>query len=148
MRGHPAAAALEAVDHPQPRGVYCRANSRYRGAHTIKLKDDDIRRLALGFIRSSFIDSGEIKSNSLNESRNPETSSPYPVSLHDVLDDLERKTTNILRQERGWRITKLLLKEGSIIPRELAHTQPYFIQPKKQGLEVYYLTNEPQRPSK
>jgi len=112
------------------------------------LKDDEIRRLALRFIRSSFIDSGEIKTNSQVEPENWAGSNASPVSLHDVLDDLELKTTNLLRVERGWRITKLLLKEGSVIPRELAHAQPYFIGPKKQALEVYYLTNEPLRRAK
>ena len=107
------------------------------------MKDDEIRRLALRFIRSSFIDSGEIKTNSTIEHGDWQEQAPSPVSLHDVLDDLELKATNLLRVERGWRITKLLLKEGSVIPRELAHAQPYFIRPKKQALEVYYLTNEP-----
>lgn len=63
-------------------------------------------------------------------------------SLHDVLDDIEIKTARILRADRGWRVTRLLLKEGSIVPRELAHREPYYIRPLKQGLEVYYLTNE------
>jgi len=112
------------------------------------LQDDEIRRLALRFIRSSFIDSGEIKANSPVEPEDWQGQVPSPVSLHDVLDDLELKTTNLLRVERGWRITKLLLKEGSVIPRELAHAQPYFIRPKKQALEVYYLTNEPLRRAK
>ena len=112
------------------------------------MKDDEIRRLALRFIRSSFIDSGEIKANSPVEPEDRQGQVPSPVSLHDVLDDLELKTTNLLRVERGWRITKLLLKDGSVIPRELAHAQPYFIRPKKQALEVYYLTNEPLRGAK
>ena len=112
------------------------------------MKDDEIRRLALRFIRSSFIDSGEIKANPSVEPEDWQEQVPSPVSLHDVLDDLELKTTSLLRVERGWRITKLLLKEGSIIPRELAHAQPYFIRPKKQALEVYYLTNEPIRRAK
>jgi len=109
------------------------------------LKDDEIRRLALRFIRSSFIDSGEIKASPPVAPEDWQGQGPSPVSLHDVLDDLELKTANLLRVERGWRITKLLLKEGSVIPRELAHAQPYFIRPKKQALEVYYLTNEPLR---
>jgi hypothetical protein len=112
------------------------------------LQDDEIRRLALRFIRSSFIDSGEIKANSPVDPEDLQGQVPSPVSLHDILDDLELKTTNLLRVERGWRITKLLLKEGSVIPRELAHAQPYFIRPKKQALEVYYLTNEPLRRAK
>jgi hypothetical protein len=112
------------------------------------LKDDDIRRLALRFIRSSFIDSGEIKTNSPVGHEGWQEQDPSPVSLHDVLDDLELKTTSLLRVERGWRITKLLLKDGSVIPRELAHAQPYYIRPKKQALEVYYLTNEPLRRAK
>jgi len=112
------------------------------------LKDDEIRRLALRFIRSSFIDSGEIRANSAVEPEDWQGQVPSPVSLHDVLDDLELKTTSLLRVERGWRITKLLLKDGSVIPRELAHAQPYFIRPKKQALEVYYLTNEPLRRAK
>jgi hypothetical protein len=112
------------------------------------LKDDEIRRLALRFIRSSFIDSGEIKANSPVELEDGQGQVPSPVSLHDVLDDLELKTTSLLRVERGWRITKLLLKDGSVIPRELAHAQPYFIKPKKEALEVYYLTNEPLRRAK
>ena len=111
------------------------------------MKDDEIRRLALRFIRSSFIDSGEIASSPV-EPEDWQGQAPSPVSLHDVLDDLELKTTNLLRVERGWRITKLLLREGSVIPRELAHAQPYFIRPKKQALEVYYLTNEPIRRAK
>jgi len=85
------------------------------------LKDDDIRRLALRFIRSSFIDSGETKTNSPVEHEDWQEQEASPVSLHDVLDDLELKTTSLLRVERGWRIRKLLLKEGSVIPRELAH---------------------------
>ena len=112
------------------------------------MKDDEIRRLALRFIRSSFIDSGEIKTSSQLGHEDWQQQEPSPVSLHDVLDDLELKTTSLLRVERGWRITKLLLKEGSVIPRELAHAQPYFIRPKKQALEVYYLTNEPIRRTK
>jgi hypothetical protein len=107
------------------------------------LKDDEIRSLALRFIRSSFIDSGEIKAVGPTETEVWEGQGSVPVSLHDVLDDLELKTTSILRAERGWRVTKLLLKEGSVLPRELAHAQPYYIRPLKQGLEVYYLTNEP-----
>jgi hypothetical protein len=107
------------------------------------LKDDEIRRLALRFIRSSFIESGEIKTNSQVEPENWETSNASPVSLHDVLDDLELKTTSILRAERGWRIRKLLIKDGSEVPRELAHAQPYYTRPRKHALEVYYLTNEP-----
>ncbi len=109
------------------------------------MKDDEIRRLALRFIRSSFIDSGEIKTNSSIEPEDWERPGSSRVSLHDVLDDIELKTTTLLRAERGWRITKLLLKEGSEIPRELAHAQPYYIRPRKQALEVYYLTNEPLR---
>ena len=104
--------------------------------------------MALRFIRSSFIDSGEIKTVDPPEPEGWDMPGPSRVSLHDVLDDLELKTTNLLRVERGWRITKLLLKEGSVIPRELAHAQPYFIRPKKQALEVYYLTNEPLRRAK
>jgi len=106
------------------------------------LKDEEIRRLALRFIRSSFIDSGEIKTNSSIEPVEWEGPGPSRVSLHDVLDDLELKTTTLLRAERGWHITKLLLKEGSEVPRELAHEQPYYIRPLKRGLEVYYLTKE------
>ena len=98
--------------------------------------------MALRFIRSSFIDSGEIKTNSFVEPDEWERPGPSSVSLHDVLDDLELKTTSILRAERGWHITKLLLKEGSEVPRELAHEQPYYIRPRKQALEVYYLTKE------
>ena len=113
-----------------------------------KLKDDEIRRLALRFINSSFIDSGEIKSVSPTEPDDGEKTSSSPISLHDVLDDLELKTTNLLRAERGWRIKKLVLKEGSELPRELAHAQPYYIRPRKQALEVYYLTNEPLRRAK
>jgi len=113
-----------------------------------KLKDDEIRRLALRFINSSFIDNGEIKTISPTEPGDWEKTGSSNVSLHDVLDDLELKTTNLLRAERGWRITKLLLKEGSELPRELAHAQPYFIRPRKQALEVYYLTNEPLRRAK
>ncbi len=109
------------------------------------MKDDDIRRLALRFIKSSFIDSGEIKTNSPIDPEDWERPVPSSVSLHDVLDDLELKTTSLLRAERGWHIRKLLIKEGSEIPRELAHAQPYYIRPKKQALEVYYLTNEPLR---
>ncbi len=109
------------------------------------MKDDEIRRLALRFIRSSFIDSGEIKTVGQTEPDDWERTGSSHVSLHDVLDDLELKTTSLLRAERGWRITKLLLKEGSELPRELAHAQPYYIRPKKQALEVYYLTNEPLR---
>jgi hypothetical protein len=109
------------------------------------LKDDEIRSLALRFIRSSFIDSGEIKTFSAIEPDVWEGPSSSHVSLHDVLDDLELKTTSLLRAERGWRITKLLLKDGSVVPRELAHAQPYYIRPRKQALEVYYLTNEPPR---
>ncbi len=108
-----------------------------------KLKDDEIRRLALRFIKSSFIDSGEIKTISPTEPSDWEKTGSSHISLHDVLDDLELKTTNLLRAERGWRITKLLLKEESELPRELAHAQPYYIRPRKQALEVYYLTNEP-----
>jgi hypothetical protein len=107
-----------------------------------KLKDEEIRSLALRFIRSSFIDSGEIKTNSSKEPGEWDATGPSSVSLHDVLDDLELKTTSILRAERGWHIRKLLLKEGSEVPRELAHEQPYFIRPRKQALEVYYLTKE------
>ena len=109
------------------------------------MKDDEIRRLSLRFIRSSFIDSGEIKTNSQIEPESWERSNASPVSLHDVLDDLELKTTNLLRAERGWRMRKLLIKDGSEVPRELAHAQPYFIRPRKQALEVYYLTDEPLR---
>ena len=106
------------------------------------MKDDEIRRLALRFVESSFIDSGEIKTSPATlESWEPTRSST--ISLHDVLDDLELKTTSLLRSERGWRVTRLLLKDGSEVPRELAHAQPYFIRPLKQALEVYYLTNEP-----
>ncbi len=112
------------------------------------MKDDEIRRLALRFIRSSFIDSGEIKTNSQVEPENWAGSNASPVSLHDVLDDLELKTTSLLRAERGWRIRKLLIKDGSEVPRELAHAQPYFIRPRKQALEVYYLTNEPLKRTK
>lgn len=107
-----------------------------------KLKDDEIRRLALRFVESSFIDSGEIKT----EKKMPESwdlPRSSSISLHDVLDDLELKTTSLLRAERGWRVTRLVLKDGSEVPRELAHAQPYFIRPIKQALEVYYLTNEP-----
>jgi hypothetical protein len=107
------------------------------------LKDDEIRSLALRFIRSSFIDSGEIKTVNAAEPEGWEMPGSSRVSLHDVLDDLELKTTSLLRAERGWRITRLLLKDGSVVPRELAHAQPYFIRPRKQSLEVYYLTNEP-----
>jgi hypothetical protein len=112
------------------------------------LKDDEIRRLALRFIRSSFIDSGEIKTNAPIDPETMDRSSSSPVSLHDVLDDLELKTTSLLRAERGWHITKLLIKDGSEVPRELAHAQPYYIRPRKQDLEVYYLTNEPLRRNK
>jgi hypothetical protein len=112
------------------------------------LKDDEIRRLALRFIRSSFIDSGEIKTNSPGEPEDWERQASSPVSLHDVLDDLELKTTALLRTERGWHITKLLIKDGSEVPRELAHAQPYYIRPRKQALEVYYLTNEPLKRTK
>ena len=112
-----------------------------------KLKDDEIRRLALRFVESSFIDSGEIKRGpAVTQVWDPTKSSN--VSLHDVLDDLEIKTTSLLRAERGWRVTRLLLKDGSEVPRELAHAQPYFIRPLKQALEVYYLTNEPLRKTK
>lgn len=109
----------------------------------LKLKDDEIRRLALRFVQSSFIDNGEIKTGTVPQENweGPESS----VSLHDVLDDLELKTTSILRAERGWRVTRLLLKDGSEVPRELAHAQPYYIRPLKQALEVYYLTNGPLR---
>ena len=111
------------------------------------MKDDEIRRLALRFVESSFIDSGEIKTSAATlESWEPTRSST--ISLHDVLDDLELKTTSLLRAERGWRVTRLLLKEGSEVPRELAHAQPYFIRSRKQALEVYYLTNEPLRRKK
>ncbi|HZD12145.1 MAG TPA: hypothetical protein VE177_01325, partial [Candidatus Binatus sp.] len=99
------------------------------------------RRLALRFVQSSFIDSGEIKTSVASERWDPPGSST--ISLHDVLDDLELKTTSLLRAERGWRVTRLLLKDGSEVPRELAHAQPYYIRPRKQALEVYYLTNEP-----
>jgi hypothetical protein len=112
------------------------------------LKDDEIRSLALKFIRSSFIDSGEIKTSTSIEPEALERPGPSHVSLHDVLDDLELRTTSLLRAERGWRVTKLLLKEGSEIPRELAHAQPYYIRPRKQALEVYYLTNAPLRRTK
>jgi len=112
------------------------------------LKDDEIRRLALRFIRSSFIDSGEIKTNSPVEPEDWERQVSSPVSLHDVLDDLELKTTTLLRTERGWHVTKLLIKDGSEVPRELAHAQPYYIRPRKQALEVYYLTNEPLKRTK
>lgn len=112
------------------------------------MKDDEIRSLALRFIRSSFIDSGEIKTVSPVETEVWETPNPSPVSLHDVLDDLELKTTSLLRAERGWRVRRLLLKEGSEVPRELAHAQPYYIRPRKQALEVFYLTNEPLRQTK
>lgn len=112
------------------------------------MKDDEIRRLALRFIKSSFIDSGEIKTIGPTEPDVWEGQGSLPVSLHDVLDDLELKTTSLLRAERGWRVTKLLLKEGSVLPRELAHLQPYYIRPRKQALEVYYLTNEPLRRGK
>jgi len=112
------------------------------------LKDDEIRSLALRFIRSSFIDSGEIKTHSPVEPEDRRGQSSSPVSLHDVLDDLELKTTSLLRSERGWRVKKLLLKDGSEIPRELAHSTPYYIRPRKQALEVYYLTNEPLRRTK
>ena len=109
------------------------------------MKDEEIRRLALRFVESSFIDSGEIKT----AAAMPESSSgAYSINLHDVLDDLELKTTSLLRAERGWRVTRLLLKDGSEVPRELAHAQPYFIRPRKQALEVYYLTNEPLRRTK
>lgn len=107
-----------------------------------KLKDDEIRRLALRFVESSFIDSGEIKTDkAMPEGWDQHRSSS--ISLHDVLDDLELKTTSLLRAERGWRVTRLVLRDGSEVPRELAHAQPYFIRPIKQALEVYYLTNEP-----
>ena len=112
------------------------------------MKDDEIRRLALRFIRSSFIDSGEIKTNSPVEPEDWERQVSSPVSLHDVLDDLELKTTTLLRRERGWHVTKLLIKDGSEVPRELAHAQPYYIRPRKQALEVYYLTNEPLKRTK
>jgi len=112
------------------------------------LKDDEIRHLALRFIRSSFIDSGEIKANSPVEPEDWTGQVSSPVSLHEVLDDLELKTTSLLRSERGWRVKKLLFKEGSEVPRELAHAQPYYIRPRKQALEVYYLTNEPLRRTK
>ena len=112
------------------------------------MKGDEIRRLALRFIRSSFIDSGEIKTNSPLEPEDLERQVSSPVSLHDVLDDLELKTTTLLRTERGWHVTKLLIKDGSEVPRELAHAQPYYIRPRKQALEVYYLTNEPLKRTK
>jgi hypothetical protein len=112
------------------------------------LKDDEIRRLALGFIRSSFIDNGEIKSTNQTAPDDWERQSTSSISLHDVLDDLELKTTTLLRAERGWRVTRLVLKDGSEVPRELAHAQPYYIRPLKQALEVYYLTNEPLRRNK
>jgi hypothetical protein len=112
------------------------------------MKDDDIRRLALRFIRSSFIDSGEIRSDSQLEQTVYDRTNPPPSSLHDLLDDLEIKTTSLLRAERGWRVTRLLLKDGSEVPRELAHAEPYYIRARKQALEVYYLTNEPLRRSK
>jgi hypothetical protein len=112
------------------------------------LKDEEIRSLALRFIRSSFIDNGEIKTSSSIEPGEWEGPAPSSVSLHDVLDDLELKTTSILRAERGWHIRKLLLKEGSEVPRELAHEQPYYIRPRKQALEVYYLTKESLRRTK
>jgi hypothetical protein len=112
------------------------------------LKDDEIRHLALRFIRSSFIDSGEIKTDTSVEPYSLEGPTTPPVSLHDVLDDLELKTTSLLRVERGWRIRRLLVRDGSEVPRELAHAQPYFIRPKKESLEVYYLTNEPLRRTK
>jgi hypothetical protein len=112
------------------------------------LKDDEIRHLALRFIRSSFIDSGEIKTNTSVESEDWGGSTTSPASLHDILDDLELKTTSLLRAERGWRIRRLSVRDGSEVPRELAHAQPYFIRPKKESLEVYYLTNEPLRRTK
>lgn len=114
---------------------------------SLKLKDDEIRRLALRFVESSFIDNGEIQTGPETlEGWEPTRSST--ISLHDVLDDLELKTTSLLRVERGWRVTRLLLKDGSEVPRELAHSQPFFVRPLKQALEVYYLTNEPLRKTK
>ncbi len=107
------------------------------------MKDDDIRRLALGFIKSSFIDNGEIKSLSQPEQEDWLRSAAPRITLHEVLDDLEIKTASILRAERGWRIRRLLLREGSEVPRELAFREPYYIRPLKEALEVYYLTNEP-----
>ena len=50
-----------------------------------KLKDDEIRRLALRFINSSFIDNGEIKTISPTEPGDWEKTGSSPISLHDVL---------------------------------------------------------------
>ena len=106
------------------------------------MKDEDVRRTALKFIQSSFIESGEIKTDSSIEPDDWERPSSSRLSLHDILDDLELKTNIALRAEKGWRILKLLLKEGSEVPRELAHTQPFYIRPRKEGLEVYFVVNE------
>src|SRR5436309_7151429 len=100
-----------------------RAKPRY------KLKDDEIRRLALRFIKSSFIDSGEIKSVSPTEPDDGEKTGSSPINLHDVLDDLELKTTNLLRAERGWRRKKLVLTAASKLSRQLTHAQPNDIIP-------------------
>ena len=106
------------------------------------MKDEDVRRTALKFIQSSFIESGEIKTDSSIEPDDWERPSSSRLSLHDILDDLELKTNIALRAEKGWRILKLLLKEGSEVPRELAHTQPFYIRPRKERLEVYFVVNE------
>jgi len=104
--------------------------------------EEEIRRTALKFIQSSFIESGEIKANSSIEPDDWERPSSSQLSLHDILDDLELKTNIALRVERGWRVLKLLLKDGSEVPRELAHTQAFYIRPRKEALEVYFIVNE------
>ena len=104
--------------------------------------EEEIRRTALKFIQSSFIESGEIKANSSIEPDDWERPSSSQLSLHDILDDLELKTNIALRAEKGWRILKLLVKEGSEVPRQLAHVQPFYIRPRREVLEVYFLVNE------
>ena len=74
------------------------------------MKDEEIRRLALRFVESSFIDSGEIKTASAAP-EGWEPSRPSTVSLHDVLDDLES------RDEIGYIHTMLL--QGSGADRQL-----------------------------
>ena len=106
------------------------------------LEEEQIRRTALKFIQSSFIDSGEVKTDSSIEPEDWERPSSSRLSLHEILDDLELKTNIALRAEKGWRILKLLVKEGSEVPRQLAHVQPYYIRPRREALEVYFLVNE------
>jgi hypothetical protein len=105
-------------------------------------EEDEIRRTALKFLQSSFIESGEIKTGSSIDPDDWERPASSRLSLHDVLDDLELKTNIALRAEKGWRLLKLLLKDGSEIPRQLAHTQPFYIIRRKEALEVYYIVNE------